>query len=118
MTVHSAKGLEFTNVFVVGMEENLFPRSMVGDSPRALEEERRMKTLNDVAALYAEGLQNGWAHPLDVRSWCCLLYTSYPNHSCRVGEEAARLGIRTGAERPLTRKLPWGCPLGYMGMKG
>ncbi|WP_418174423.1 hypothetical protein, partial [Akkermansia sp.] len=29
-----------------------------------------VKTLNDVAALYAEGLQNGWAHPLDVRSWC------------------------------------------------
>ena len=42
MTVHSAKGLEFKNVFVVGMEENLFPSGMVGDSPRALEEERRL----------------------------------------------------------------------------
>ena len=42
MTVHSAKGLEFKNVFVVGMEENLFPSSMVVDSPRALEEERRL----------------------------------------------------------------------------
>ena len=42
MTVHAAKGLEFKNVFVVGMEENLFPSSMVGDSPRALEEERRL----------------------------------------------------------------------------
>ena len=42
MTVHSAKGLEFKNVFVVGMEENLFPSSMVGDSPRAVEEERRL----------------------------------------------------------------------------
>lgn len=42
MTVHSAKGLEFKNVFVVGMEENLFPSNMVGDSPRALEEERRL----------------------------------------------------------------------------
>ena len=42
MTVHSAKGLEFKNVFVVGIEENLFPSSMVGDSPRALEEERRL----------------------------------------------------------------------------
>lgn len=42
MTVHSAKGLEFRNVFVVGMEENLFPSVMVGDSPRALEEERRL----------------------------------------------------------------------------
>ena len=42
MTVHSAKGLEFRNVFVVGLEENLFPSGMSGDSPRALEEERRL----------------------------------------------------------------------------
>ncbi len=42
MTVHSAKGLEFKNVFVVGMEENLFPSSMCGDSVRGLEEERRL----------------------------------------------------------------------------
>lgn len=42
MTVHSAKGLEFKNVFVVGLEENLFPSSMCGDSMRNLEEERRL----------------------------------------------------------------------------
>ena len=42
MTVHSAKGLEFKNVFVVGMEEELFPSGMAGDSPKALEEERRL----------------------------------------------------------------------------
>ena len=42
MTIHSAKGLEFKNVFVVGLEENLFPSSMCGDSPRGLEEERRL----------------------------------------------------------------------------
>ena len=42
MTVHSAKGLEFKNVFVVGLEENLFPSGMVGDSPRALAAERRL----------------------------------------------------------------------------
>lgn len=42
MTVHSAKGLEFKNVFVVGMEENLFPSGMSGYSPQALEEERRL----------------------------------------------------------------------------
>ena len=42
MTIHSAKGLEFKNVFVVGMEENLFPSGMSGYSPNALEEERRL----------------------------------------------------------------------------
>lgn len=42
MTVHSAKGLEFKNVFVVGMEENLFPSLMSGNSYKELEEERRL----------------------------------------------------------------------------
>ncbi len=42
MTVHAAKGLEFPVVFVVGMEENIFPSSMAQDSPRELEEERRL----------------------------------------------------------------------------
>lgn len=42
MTIHSAKGLEFRNVFIVGMEENLFPGPMSSGSPRALEEERRL----------------------------------------------------------------------------
>lgn len=42
MTVHAAKGLEFRNVFVVGMEEDLFPSAMSKDNPRAVEEERRL----------------------------------------------------------------------------
>ncbi len=42
MSVHSAKGLEFKSVFVVGLEENLFPSFMSMDSPDGLEEERRL----------------------------------------------------------------------------
>lgn len=42
MTVHAAKGLEIKNVFVVGLEEELFPSSMSKDNPRAVEEERRL----------------------------------------------------------------------------
>ena len=42
MTIHSAKGLEFPNVFVVGLEENLFPSQLSSASYRALEEERRL----------------------------------------------------------------------------
>jgi DNA helicase-2/ATP-dependent DNA helicase PcrA len=42
MTIHSAKGLEFPIVFITGLEEGLFPSEMTSDSPRALEEERRL----------------------------------------------------------------------------
>ena len=42
MTVHAAKGLEFDAVFIVGLEENLFPSDMSGDSEREIEEERRL----------------------------------------------------------------------------
>ena len=42
MTVHSAKGLEFRVVFVVGMEETLFPNQLCMDTVRGLEEERRL----------------------------------------------------------------------------
>ena len=42
MTIHSAKGLEFPTVFVVGLEEGLFPSQMGTGSPREMEEERRL----------------------------------------------------------------------------
>ena len=42
MTVHSAKGLEFPTVFVVGLEENIFPSPLSVNSKRELEEERRL----------------------------------------------------------------------------
>ncbi len=42
MTIHSAKGLEFKNVYVVGLEEDLFPSQMMLSSRADLEEERRL----------------------------------------------------------------------------
>ena len=42
MTVHSAKGLEFQNVYIVGLEKDLFPSIFSMDSPDAIEEERRL----------------------------------------------------------------------------
>ena len=42
MTVHAAKGLEFATVFVVGLEENIFPSPLAAVSVRELEEERRL----------------------------------------------------------------------------
>lgn len=42
MTIHSSKGLEFDNVFIVGMEENLFPSTLSLTSKKETEEERRL----------------------------------------------------------------------------
>ena len=42
MTIHAAKGLEFPYVFIVGLEENLFPSMMSRESQESLEEERRL----------------------------------------------------------------------------
>ena len=42
MTIHSAKGLEFDYVFLIGLEEGLFPHSNSMDSPDEIEEERRL----------------------------------------------------------------------------
>ena len=42
MTIHSAKGLEFPCVYIVGMEENIFPSPLCTDTKRKLEEERRL----------------------------------------------------------------------------
>ena len=42
MTVHASKGLEFEHIFVVGMEDDLFPSSMTKSEVRGLEEERRL----------------------------------------------------------------------------
>ena len=42
MTIHSSKGLEFANVFITGLEEDLFPAQQCTISPAALEEERRL----------------------------------------------------------------------------
>lgn len=42
MTAHAAKGLEFNNVFIVGVEEDLFPSAMVSNDFKGIEEERRL----------------------------------------------------------------------------
>lgn len=42
MTIHAAKGLEFSNVFIVGVEEDLLPSAMSASSPQEIEEERRL----------------------------------------------------------------------------
>ncbi len=60
MTMHSAKGLEFTQVFIVGMEEGMFPSQMSLDEGGRLEEERRLayvgvtRAMQKLTLTYAE----------------------------------------------------------------
>ena len=61
MTVHAAKGLEFPYVFVVGLEENLFPSMMSGENQENLEEERRLfyvavtRAIDNIYFVYEKG---------------------------------------------------------------
>ena len=60
MTLHSAKGLEFKQVFMCGMEEGLFPHRLSSEDPNRLEEERRLcyvgmtRAMEQLTLCYAE----------------------------------------------------------------
>ncbi|QQS52182.1 MAG: UvrD-helicase domain-containing protein [Bacteroidota bacterium] len=70
MTIHSAKGLEFKQVFIAGCEEDLLPSSMAKDSQRELEEERRLfyvaitRAMQQVTISFAQNRYR-WGTPTD-----------------------------------------------------
>ncbi|WP_028357969.1 UvrD-helicase domain-containing protein [Brackiella oedipodis] len=65
MTIHAAKGLEFDVVFLVGLEQGLFPHSLSVEDPKALDEERRLMYVAITRA--RKQLYMSWAH-------CRMLY--------------------------------------------
>jgi len=64
MTLHSAKGLEFPVVFIVGLEEGVFPHSRAFDAPDELEEERRLAYVGITRARHKLHLSHAWARTL------------------------------------------------------
>ena len=92
MTIHSAKGLEFRNVFVVGLEEDLFPSERSRNNPKEIEEERRLfyvaitRAEENVMLTYASSrFRNG-------QSWTCspsrFLYDIDPDYLQTSGGES------------------------------
>ncbi|UCH14564.1 MAG: ATP-binding domain-containing protein, partial [Bacteroidales bacterium] len=70
MTIHSAKGLEFNNIYIAGVEEDLLPSRLSLDSPKDLEEERRLfyvavtRARKRVILTYAQSRYR-WGSPVD-----------------------------------------------------
>jgi DNA helicase-2/ATP-dependent DNA helicase PcrA len=64
MTLHTAKGLEYPVVFIVGMEENVFPHVRSIGEPRELEEERRLAYVGITRARERLYLTNAWSRTL------------------------------------------------------
>ena len=64
MTLHSAKGLEFPVVFIVGVEEGIFPHNRALNDPVELEEERRLAYVGITRAKEQLVLSHAWSRSL------------------------------------------------------
>ncbi|NBS31143.1 MAG: ATP-dependent DNA helicase PcrA, partial [Actinobacteria bacterium] len=64
MTLHSAKGLEFPNVFLVGVEEGVFPHHRALSDPDEMEEERRLAYVGITRAMERLFMSHSWSRML------------------------------------------------------
>ncbi len=105
MTIHSSKGLEFATVFVVGMEQNIFPSPQAAGTLRGMEEERRLLYVAITRAqrhCILTNAHNRWRYGR----------TEFCNPSCFLQEIDSNYIIREEEEaRPIfTKRMPWNQP--------
>jgi len=107
MTLHSAKGLEFSVVFLCGCEDGLFPHHMTKDDPKGLEEERRLcyvgitRAMNQLYLTWAESRR---LHGREVYHRPSRFLSEIPEkylHQARV---------TTKISRPVLAKNSWSAP--------
>lgn len=105
MTLHSAKGLEFKRVFLVGMEEGLFPSQQSLEDPRRLEEERRLCYVGITRAREQLYLTHAESRRLYGKE-------SYPRQSRFIreipSEHIQEIRLRANVSRPITAPLQAG----------
>ncbi len=103
MTLHSAKGLEFKQVFLVGMEEGLFPSQQSVDDPSRLEEERRLCYVGMTRAMQRLYITYAESRRLYGRE-------TYPRQSRFLAEIPAEyiqeVRMRANISRPVTASKP------------
>jgi len=111
MTLHAAKGLEFDEVFLVGLEEGLLPHSRSLDSQVALEEERRLCYVGMTRA--KERLHLSWAESRQLFGQRRLSEPSrflaeIPQEGLRLSSDGSGAPARTRAASGSQHRLPWG----------
>jgi len=118
MTLHSAKGLEFSNVFIVGFEEGIFPsyRAVTSDGPDGLEEERRLCYVGITRArnqLYLTSAVTRMQHGHSVSNSPSRFLKELPPHSFeKVSEKSTALkqsfsNKPSGMPKPLGESNPY-----------
>jgi len=110
MTLHNAKGLEFPTVFLVGMEEGLFPLSRAMESREELEEERRLFYVGVTRAedrLFMTHADRRWRYGSEVRSEPSSFLSELPEGQIQFRSMAGR-GHTSPGRASARRRVPRG----------